>query len=102
MNTPSSVRCCGLLPQDPRYGCKLDQTEPSSEEKARIIAEVRRLADEETKPMRAKMDEMAKRHEEMVEEMNRMRSTMMAMHQLVSAQDNTGSVLPGFFDRNAG
>ncbi|KAF3336745.1 Plant transposase (Ptta/En/Spm family) [Carex littledalei] len=102
MNKPSSLRHYGLLPVDPPKARKLDRAKPTGKEKANIIAEARRLADEETKPLREKMEDMEKRHEEMVEEMNRMRSTMKAVHQLVLAQDNPRTVLLGFFGGHAG
>ncbi|XP_078176340.1 uncharacterized protein LOC144569743 isoform X2 [Carex rostrata] len=102
MDNPSLVGGYGLLPSKAVLLDVKEPSGPSSDEKARIIAEARRLADEETKPVRVKMEEMEKRHEEMarrhkemMEEMDRMRSTMMAMQQSVSAQDNTGPVLLG-------
>lgn len=102
MNKPSSLRHYGLLPVDPPKARKLDRAKPTGKDKANIIAEARRLADEETKPLREKMEEMEKRHEEMVEEMNRMRSTMKAVHQLVLARDDLRAVLSGFFGGLAG
>ncbi|KAF3325765.1 Plant transposase (Ptta/En/Spm family) [Carex littledalei] len=103
MDNPGLAGGYGLLPSKAVLLGVKEPSGPSSDEKARIIAEARRLADEETKPVREKMEEMekrheemAKRHKEMMEEMDRMRSTMMAMQQSVSAQDNTGPVLLGF------
>jgi predicted phosphoribosyltransferase len=95
MGNTSLLRGYGLLPNK---AVSLGIQEPSgsiSKEKTRIIAEARRLANEKTKPMREKMEEMERRHKEMVEEIDRMRSTMMAMRQSVSAKDNTGPVLVG-------
>lgn len=108
MDNPGLAGGYGLLPSKAVVLGVKEPSGPSSDEKARIIAEARRLADEETKPVRVKMEEMekrheemAKRHKEMMEEMDHMRSTMMAMQQSVSAQDNTGPVLLGF-DRCTG
>lgn len=82
----------GLLPNKP------ESWHPglSSEEKEKLAAEARQLADEEVKPMREKMEAMEKRLKEMEEEMGRMRSTIESMQSMFSAQQH----LPHHLDQS--
>lgn len=106
----TSLACgYGLLPSKSVSSGVKEPSGPSSKEKDRIISEARRLADEKTKPMREQMEEMEKRHKEMerrhremVQEIDRMRSTMIAMRRSVSDKDNTEPVLLGFFGGSTG
>lgn len=84
-NKGSYVLTYGLLPNKPD---SWSSGGPSNEEKERIVAEARRLADDEAKPLREKINAMEKRHKEMEEEMERMRNTIAHMHNMFSAQQH--------------
>jgi DNA repair exonuclease SbcCD ATPase subunit len=84
-NKGSCTLTYGLLPDKPY---SWSSGGPSNEEKERIVAEARRLADEEAKPLREKIDAMEKRHKEMEEEMERMRNTIAHMQNMFSAQQH--------------
>ncbi|KAJ3693487.1 hypothetical protein LUZ60_008967 [Juncus effusus] len=73
----------GLLPTRPDNW----SPPPDPEERARIVREAKKLADEQAKPMKEQMEAMERRHKEMEMEMQVMRQAMLAM---------SGMVPPGF------
>jgi polyhydroxyalkanoate synthesis regulator phasin len=102
-NDRKYVRTFGPLPLK-MYS--LDSSERKSKVEKKIVADSMLPKSEPPDLMKDKMKEMEKRHKDMEEEMNRMRSTMMAMQQFISTQqhlsDQMSSVPPGFLREHTG